>query len=87
MPADRIRIYKNRAAVIDEAIPTGHGADAPVVRLDKTYEIEVSADTFFAVRVDSEQIPSPYLKTLPISMTGALFLDTNEDFTFTPPGL
>jgi hypothetical protein len=87
MPADRIRIYKNREAVVDEEISIPHGTAAPVTRLDKTYEINVDADTFFAVRVDSETIPTPYLNTLPISMTGALFLDANADLSFTSPGL
>ncbi len=87
MPAKRLRIYHNREVAIDTNLEIGHGSGAPVVRLDEVFTIPVEADSFFVARIDGESTPHPYLNSTPISISGVLLLDADNDGTYTPPGL
>ncbi len=87
MPAQRLRIYHNRNVVIDMPLESEHGPGAPVIRLDNVFEIPVEGDSFFVARIDGDSPPHPYMNSAPISISGVLLLDADNDGTYTAPGL
>ncbi len=86
MPVDEIQIWRNQEEIISESLGSPNAVNN-VIRLDQTYEIEVTKDSFFVVVVKGNSIPYPHLKNQIISFAGPLFLNMDGDEIYSPPGL